>query len=158
MWSILIADDSHTVRSHVRTILESKGIRVLEAENGSEGLWRARENIVDLVLSDIHMPVMDGLRMIEELRKLPQYAATPIFVLTSDASSVRVEEGKQLGANAWLLKPIKEDSLWKAIESALWGKAGSSRPSLRALVPSSETSTSEHPGSPSSRTPTWPRS
>jgi two-component system chemotaxis response regulator CheY len=123
-WSILIADDSHTVRSQVRTMLENKGIRVIEAENGSEGLWRARENSLDLVLSDIHMPVMDGLRMIEELRKLPQYATTPIFVLTSDASGARVEEGKQAGANAWLLKPIKPESLWKAIEKAL-GKTAS---------------------------------
>jgi two-component system chemotaxis response regulator CheY len=124
-WSILIADDSPTVRSQVRSVLENKGVRVIEAENGSEGLWRARENDLDLVLSDIHMPVMDGLRMIEELRKLPRYATTPIFVLTSDATGSRLEEGKHVGANAWLLKPIKPEALWKAIEKALLGKPAS---------------------------------
>src|SRR5262249_34087509 len=56
-WSILIVDDSSLIRSQLRAALEAKGVRVVEAENGSEGLWRARENIVDLVIADIHMPV-----------------------------------------------------------------------------------------------------
>ena len=119
--SILVADDSHSVRSEVRTLLEAKGVRVIEAENGQEGLARARVDKVDLVISDVHMPIMDGLKMIQELRKLPEYTTTPIFVLTSDAAGARVEAGKQAGADAWLLKPIKPDSLWKAIEKVLWG-------------------------------------
>lgn len=113
------------VRSQLRTGLEAKGARVVEAENGSEGLWRARENAVDLVVSDIHMPVMDGIRMVEELRKLPEYATTPIFILTSDAAAQRADEGKRAGANAWILKPVKADLLWKAIEKALFGRASS---------------------------------
>src|SRR5260221_2672276 len=133
-WSILVADDCQALRSQVRTLLESKGVHVLEAENGNEGLWRERENNLDLVIFDIHMPVMDGLRMIEELRKLPQYAATPIFVLTSDTAGARVEEGKQAGANAWLLKPVKPESLWKAIEKALFGRP--STPAAPAKPPS----------------------
>jgi len=124
-WTILIVDDSSLVRSQLRSALELKGARVVEAENGSQGLWRARENPVDLVVVDIHMPVMDGIRMVEELRKLPEYSTTPIFILTSDAASSRAEEGKRAGANAWILKPVKIDLLWKAIEKALF-----SRPSL----------------------------
>lgn len=124
-WSILIVDDSSLVRSQLRAALEAKGARVVEAENGSEGLWRARENLVDLVVADIHMPVMDGIRMVEELRKLPEYATTPIFILTSDAATTRAEEGKKAGASAWILKPVKTDLLWKAIEKALFGRAGS---------------------------------
>jgi two-component system chemotaxis response regulator CheY len=137
-WSILIVDDSSLVRSQLRTGLEAKGARVVEAENGSEGLWRARENLVDLVIADIHMPVMDGLRMVEELRKLPEYATTPIFILTSDAASQRAEEGKKAGANAWILKPVKMELLWKAIEKALFGRT-SSLPAMYAapLVPPS---------------------
>lgn len=103
---------------------------MVEAENGREGLWRARENLVDLVIADVHMPVMDGIRMVEELRKLAEYATTPIFILTSDATSSRAEEGKKVGANAWILKPVKTDLLWKAIERALFGRA-SSVPSLK---------------------------
>ena len=124
-WSILIVDDSALVRSQLRAALEAKGARVIEAENGTEGLWRARENLVDLVIADIHMPVMDGIRMVEELRKLDEYATTPIFILTSDAATSRAEEGKKAGANAWILKPVKTDLLWKAIEKALFGRTSS---------------------------------
>jgi len=135
-WTILIVDDSSLVRSQLRATLEAKGARVIEAENGTEGLWRARENLVDLVIADIHMPVMDGIRMVEELRKLEEYATTPIFILTSDAASSRAEEGKKAGANAWILKPVKNEMLWKAIEKALFGR-GSSMPAMpvAAVVP-----------------------
>lgn len=132
-WSILIVDDSSLVRSQVRAGLEAKGARVVEAENGREGLWRARESVVDLVIADIHMPVMDGIRMVEELRKLPEYATTPIFILTSDAAAQRADEGKRAGANAWILKPVKADLLWKAIEKALFGRA-SSLPAFQAAA------------------------
>jgi two-component system chemotaxis response regulator CheY len=129
-WSILIVDDSSLIRSQLRNALEAKGAQVVEATNGSEALWRARENLVDLVVADVHMPVMDGIKMVEELRKLPEYATTPIFILTSDAATTRAEEGRKAGATAWILKPVKTDLLWKAIEKALFGR-GSSRPSLQ---------------------------
>ena len=133
-WCILIVDDSALVRSQLRTALEAKGARVVEAENGNEALWRARENSVDLVIADIHMPVMDGIRLVEELRKRPEHVTTPIFILTSDAATTRAEEGKRAGANAWILKPVKPDLLWKAIEKALFGRA-SSLPSQRVAPP-----------------------
>jgi two-component system chemotaxis response regulator CheY len=124
-WSILIVDDSSLIRSQLRGTLEAKGVRVIEAENGSEGLWRARENTVNLIVTDVHMPVMDGIRMVEELRKIPEYATTPIFILTSDAALSRADEGKRAGASAWILKPVKTDFLWKAIEKALFGRPSS---------------------------------
>lgn len=121
-WVILIVDDSATTRALVRDEFEAKGARVLEAENGKEGLWRLRAEPVDLIVCDIHMPVMDGLQMIQELRKLPEHATTPVFVLTSDAAVTRAAEGKKAGANAWVVKPINAASLWKAVEKALFGK------------------------------------
>jgi two-component system chemotaxis response regulator CheY len=93
---------------------------VIEAENGKQGLLRARAEPVDLIFSDIHMPIMDGLQMIRELRALPEYAKTPIFVLTSDASGLRAAEGKSAGANAWIVKPVDPGVLWKAVERALF--------------------------------------
>lgn len=121
--TILVVDDSHSIRAQLRAALDAKGLRVLEAENGNEGLWRARDNAVDVIITDIHMPVMDGIRMIQEVRKLPNHVATPIFVLTSDGSSLRIEEGKQAGANAWILKPVNTELLCKAVEKALFGRA-----------------------------------
>jgi two-component system chemotaxis response regulator CheY len=140
-WSILIVDDSSLIRSQLRAALEAKGVRVVEAENGSEGLWRARENICDLIIADIHMPIMDGIRMVEELRKIPEYVTTPIFILTSDAALTRAEEGKRAGANAWILKPVKTELLWKAIEKALFGRA-SSLPAIQAAAVTPPTSSS----------------
>jgi two-component system, chemotaxis family, chemotaxis protein CheY len=118
-WSILIVDDSHFIRSQLRIAFEAKGARVIEAENGSEGLWRAREHSIDLMVVDVHMPVMDGLRMIQEARKLPEHARTPIFVLTTDAAGCRADEGKKVGATAWMLKPVNPELLWKGIEKVL---------------------------------------
>jgi len=120
-WSILVVDDSETSRSLLRTTLVAKGARVIEAENGKQGLLRARTDTVDLIFSDIHMPVMDGLQMIRELRMLREYEKTPIFVLTSDASGIRAAEGKNAGATGWIVKPVNPEVLWKAVEKALFG-------------------------------------
>ncbi len=139
-WCILIVDDSALVRSQLRMALEAKGARIVEAENGNEALWRARESSIDLVIADIHMPVMDGIRLVEELRKVPDHQSTPIFILTSDAATTRAEEGKRAGANAWILKPVKPDLLWKAIEKALQGRASS--PSMPA--PPAPSASSDH--------------
>ncbi|MEO6600997.1 MAG: response regulator [Polyangiaceae bacterium] len=128
-WLILVVDDSATARAVLRTALEAKGARVLEAENGRDGLWRARSEHVDLIVCDIHMPVMDGLEMIQELRKLPEYGTTPVFVLTSDATLSRAADGKKAGADAWVVKPVNPASLWMAVEKALLGKAGALTPS-----------------------------
>ena len=130
-WSILLVDDSMAARSQLRTAFEAKGAKVIEAENGREGLFRAQAQAVDLIFSDIHMPIMDGLQMIQELRKLPKYATTPIFVLTADAAGSRAAEGKKAGASAWIIKPVSPELLWKAVEKALFGK----QPSASAKAP-----------------------
>jgi two-component system chemotaxis response regulator CheY len=118
-WSALIVDDSSALRLQLRAMLESKGVKVIEAENGSEGLWRAREYAVDVIIADIHMPVMDGVRMIREVRQLRQHTQTPIFVLTTDAASNRLDEGRKAGATAWLIKPLNPELLWTGIQKAL---------------------------------------
>ena len=118
-WSALIVDDSSALRLQLRATLEAQGVTVIEAENGSEGLWKAREYPVDIIIADIHMPIMDGVRMIREVRALRQHAHTPIFVLSTDSGSNRLEEGKKAGATAWLIKPLNPELLWKGIQKAL---------------------------------------
>jgi two-component system, chemotaxis family, chemotaxis protein CheY len=120
-WSILLVDDSATARAVLRAVLLTKGVKVLEAENGKEGLWRTRTEKVDLIFTDVHMPVMDGLQMIREIRALPAHEKTPIFVLTSDGSGERALAGKNAGANAWIIKPVNPAILWKVVEKALLG-------------------------------------
>lgn len=103
----------------ITSALRKAGYHTAEATEGSEGLWRARTQTFDAVLTDIHMPTMDGLQLIRELRKLPGYKTTPVFVLTSDVSSARYAEGRQVGATAWLVKPPNLSALVNVIREAL---------------------------------------
>jgi two-component system chemotaxis response regulator CheY len=119
---ILLVDDSAPFRRQVSAALEASGLIVVEATEGVEALWRARaEGIFDLVLLDIHMPNLDGLSFIRELRKLPGYSRIPIVVVTSDGSRERRLEGRAAGATAWLLKPPDIPGLINAVHSGLMG-------------------------------------
>src|SRR5882757_5157018 len=84
--TILVVDDSRTIRQQTRVLLEGHGFRVTEAGNGMEGLEEAKKGVVDLIIVDVNMPAMNGLDMIAHVRQLPGYAKVPIFVLTTEAS------------------------------------------------------------------------
>jgi two-component system, chemotaxis family, chemotaxis protein CheY len=119
---ILLVDDSAPFRRQVGGALEASGLCVVEATEGVEALWRARaEGVFDLVLLDIHMPNLDGLSFIREVRKLPGYARIPIVVVTSDGSRERRLEGRAAGATAWLLKPPDIPGLINAVHAGLMG-------------------------------------
>ncbi len=94
-------------------------MQVVEASDGSEALWRAREQSFDLVLTDIHMPAMDGLVFVQRLRELPAYRNTPIVALTSDGSHARRDEGRRLGIRAWVLKPPDMPALISGLRGLL---------------------------------------
>jgi two-component system chemotaxis response regulator CheY len=102
---VLLVDDSVGARTRLKQVLVAGGFDVSEASEGLEGLMRARQESFDLVITDVHMPLMNGLTFIEELRKLPQYSRTPVIVLTSDFSKERIAQVKQAGGSAWLEKP-----------------------------------------------------
>ena len=117
--SILVVDDSATMRQQLRVFLESSGFLVLEADDGTTGLHQARTSSVDILIVDVHMPRMNGIEMIGEIRKLPGYANTPIFVLTTDSASTSMAQAKAAGATAWIIKPFKPDILLKGIKKVL---------------------------------------
>lgn len=119
--SILIVDDSASVRRQLRRALETEGFVVTEAENGQRGLEAARESPVDLMIVDVNMPIMDGFEMIKEVRGIDQYRKTPIFVLTTESGMGTVKQGKEAGATAWIVKPVKPDILVKGIRGLLGG-------------------------------------
>ena len=120
---VLTVDDSSTSRRQLRQALEGAGITVAEASEGVEALWRARQQPFDLVLTDIHMPTMDGLEFIRELRKSPGYERTPVYVLTSDGSRDRLAEGRAAGATAWIIKPPNLPLLVDAVVKAVSRRA-----------------------------------
>lgn len=119
--TILIVDDSATVRQQLRLCLEMGGYEVIEAANGKLGLEMADKTKVSLVISDVNMPLMNGIDMIRELRKKPNYTKTPIFVLTTESAAAFAQQGKQAGATAWMVKPFKADVLLKGIRGLLGG-------------------------------------
>lgn len=116
---VLVVDDSSVARRQLREALEAVGISVSEASEGVEALWRARQQPYDLIITDIHMPAMDGLQLLRELRKLPGNERTPVYVLTSDGSRERLAEGRAAGATAWIVKPANIPMLVKAVLNAL---------------------------------------
>jgi two-component system chemotaxis response regulator CheY len=117
--TILVVDDAASVRTQLRRALESEGFTVLEAENGQRGYDTAAAQPVDLMIVDVNMPVMDGFEMIGKVRALQQYSKVPIFVLTTESGTATVQQGKAVGATAWIVKPVKSNVLVKGIRGVL---------------------------------------
>ncbi|MEE2960785.1 MAG: response regulator [Myxococcota bacterium] len=115
--TILVVDDQSVVRNKLRNILEPVGHTILEAVDGGDGLNLARNNdAIDLIITDMNMPNMSGLELIEEVRMLPLHTKTPIFVLTTEGSPVVSGRGRQAGATAWIIKPVNKNLLIQGIE------------------------------------------
>ncbi len=119
MAKILAVDDSRSLRQMVAFTLKEAGHEVVEAVDGRDALQRARSGQVDLVLSDINMPGMDGLALVRELRALPQYRFTPILMLTTESSPEKKQEGKAAGATGWIVKPFGPDQLLATVKRVL---------------------------------------
>ena len=111
MRTILAVDDSPSMRQMVRATLESAGYGVVEAADGTEALEWARKNSVDLVISDVNMPNMDGIQLVSELRALPSYRLTPLLLLTTESGQDKKLEGKRAGATGWIVKPFSPAQL-----------------------------------------------
>ncbi|MGA2342626.1 MAG: response regulator [Steroidobacteraceae bacterium] len=108
---ILAVDDSASMRQMVLVTLKAAGYEVLQACDGVEALDLAREAIVDLVLTDVHMPRMDGITLVRELRGLPGYKFVPMLILTTESSQERKADGKSAGATGWIVKPFNPPQL-----------------------------------------------
>ena len=117
--TILAVDDSPSMRQMVNIILKKAGYDVVQATDGIEALEYAREHEVDLVLTDVNMPRLDGIGLVQELRALPAYKYTAILVLTTESSQDMKLRGKQAGATGWLVKPFNPDQLLATIARVL---------------------------------------
>ena len=119
MRCVLVVDDSATIRNLVTHVLEQAGFDVVVADDGHAALYYAQRNTVDLVITDINMPILDGIDLINELRALPDYKFVPILVLTTESGTGKKLEGKYAGATGWMVKPLDPDRLVTTIEKAL---------------------------------------
>jgi len=112
---ILIVDDSSSVRTVARMALREKGYEVIEAANGQEALAKLDGERCKLVISDVNMPVMDGITLLKEIKANPNYKFTPVIMLTTESGEDKKQEGRAAGAKAWITKPFQPQTLLDAV-------------------------------------------
>jgi two-component system chemotaxis response regulator CheY len=117
--TILAVDDSGSLRQMVTFSLSAAGYQVIEAVDGQDGLNKAKERTVDLVLTDQNMPAMDGLTLIKSLRQLDSYNKVPILMLTTESSDEMKAQGRAAGANGWLVKPFDPKKLIEVVKKVI---------------------------------------
>jgi len=119
--SILIIDDSESIRELVGSTLEEAGYDVKRGVNGEDGLncLREMDENVKLIITDLNMPVMDGIQLIKEVRKKGQYKYLPIIVLTTETQTTKKKEAKDVGATGWIVKPFEKERLLGVIKKVI---------------------------------------
>ncbi|MDA9556134.1 response regulator [Vibrio sp.] len=113
---ILAVDDSLSIRQMVSHTLQDAGYQVVTANDGEDGLNKAKADKFDIIISDVNMPIMNGLEFVRQVRTVAAYKFTPILMLTTETSAEKKAEGKQAGATGWIVKPFNPDTLIKTIQ------------------------------------------
>ncbi len=119
MASILVVDDSTSMRQMIVFTLKGAGHEVAEAPDGDAALDIAKERGFDLVITDVNMPNLDGITLIRELRALPSYKFTPLLMLTTESAKDKKQLGKEAGATGWIVKPFNPDELESTVDKVL---------------------------------------
>jgi len=121
MRTILIVDDSESIREFLFYTLQSGGYNVLVGTNGKDALkhFTNYEKTIDLVVTDLHMPEMDGIELIRQIRSMEKFKYLPILFLTTESGSTQKLHAKEAGATGWIIKPITPDKLIAIINKVL---------------------------------------
>jgi len=117
--TILIVDDSDSIREVVRFTLENEGYNVLVGVDGKDALKHLNGQTIDLVITDLHMPEMDGIELIKHIRAMPEYERVPILFLTTESQTSKKMEAKDAGATGWIIKPFVPAKLISAINKVI---------------------------------------
>ena len=119
MKNVMTVDDSSSLRQMVSIVLRGGGYNVVEAVDGLDALSKLNGQEMDLFLTDINMPKMDGLEFTRKLRAMPQYKFVPIVLLTTESHPEKKQEGKAAGATAWIVKPFNPDQLLAVVKKVM---------------------------------------
>lgn len=111
MPTVLAVDDSPSIRQMIKVTLGPVGYTVIEAGDGAEGVAKAKANALNLVITDLNMPVMNGLDMIKNLRTLPSLTGVPILFLSTESDDGIKQQAKAAGATGWITKPFNPEQL-----------------------------------------------
>jgi len=117
--TIMVVDDSATLRQVVGIALRGAGYDVIEGEDGKDALKKLTGQKVHLIISDVNMPNMDGITFVTEVKKLPAYKFTPVIMLTTEAGEDKKARGQAAGAKAWVVKPFKPDQMLNAVSKLI---------------------------------------
>ncbi|MDO9712963.1 response regulator [Paracraurococcus lichenis] len=122
MTTVLVVDDSSTMVMSLSRILTKSGYVVETAANGQEGMTKLKNGLKPgLILTDVNMPVMDGITFVKEARKHPATRFVPIVVLTTEAGGPKQSEARAAGASGWLTKPTPPDTLLATLKQLISG-------------------------------------
>ncbi len=113
--TIMIVDDSASFRQVVGMTLRGAGYTVIEACDGQDGLNKLNGQRVHLIISDVNMPVMDGLTFLKSVKANPSHKFTPVIMLTTESQQAKMQEGKAAGAKAWVVKPFQPPQILDAV-------------------------------------------
>jgi two-component system chemotaxis response regulator CheY len=119
MEQILVVDDCNVTRKLISFMIKGKGYRTQNASNGVEGLEKLGSSDVDLIVTDLNMPLMDGLEFSKNVRKIEAYRHIPIIMLTTEAGEEDRKKGEEAGISTYLVKPVKSEELIEEIEKLI---------------------------------------
>ena len=117
--SALVVDDSTSMRQMVSMTLKESGFDVIEGSNGQEALQNVTGKPLSVVVTDLNMPVMDGMSLIRELRAKPEYKFIPILMLTTESQDSKKQEGRAAGATGWIVKPFNPEQLMQVVHKVV---------------------------------------
>jgi len=119
MKRIMTVDDSATIRQMVALTLRDAGYEVIEAVDGRDALERLAKESVDMLVTDLNMPNLDGVGLIRAVRQQPSNRFIPIIMLTTESHDSKKQEGKAAGASGWIVKPFKPEQLLGVVRMVL---------------------------------------
>lgn len=120
MKTVLIVDDSESVRELVSFSLEEHGFKIIKGENGIDAMKHINNNEkIDIIITDLHMPIMNGIEFIKKVREKDFYMGIPILFLTTEIQSEKKMEAKHAGATGWLVKPFAPEKLLATLNKVI---------------------------------------
>jgi len=117
--TIMTADDSASVRQMVSFTLKQAGYEVIEAADGKDALTKLNGTQIDMLITDLNMPNLDGIGLIKGVRGMLNHNFIPIIMLTTESQETKKTEGRAAGASGWIVKPFKPDQLLAVVKKVL---------------------------------------
>ncbi len=118
--TILIVDDSESIRELVCFTLESRGYQVIKGVDGKDGLKQLDDSDdIKLIITDLNMPVMDGIDLVKKVRANPEHKYIPILILTTESQMSKKQEAKEAGATGWIVKPFVRERLLNVVQKVI---------------------------------------